>query len=224
MRSRYPSSSTLAYSFGPGGPVTPVDQGRSDRERRDVRGVARRAQKSFCARSGPAASDRNTCACGRCSRTCSCTRASFTSCSTCSRCGCSAWSWNGRGAAGSFGKFYAVCGIAAGVTQIVVSFAAAAGLRTDLLRADRRRIRRDLRPAARLRVYFPSRSILMFFVFPVPVRCAVAIMGGMALVASIDGSSSGVCKHGASRRARRRVFLLERRAHPSPLGDRNAAT
>jgi membrane associated rhomboid family serine protease len=32
----------------------------------------------------------------------------------------------------------------------------------------------------------------MFFVFPVPVRYAVAIMGGMALLASIDGSSSGV--------------------------------
>jgi membrane associated rhomboid family serine protease len=41
-------------------------------------------------------------------------------------------------------------------------------------------------------LYFPSRSILIFFVFPVPVRYAVAIMGGMALVASIDGSSSGV--------------------------------
>src|SRR6266576_1386746 len=41
-------------------------------------------------------------------------------------------------------------------------------------------------------LYFPSRVILMFFVFPVPVRYAVAIMGGMALLASIDGSNSGV--------------------------------
>jgi membrane associated rhomboid family serine protease len=91
-----------------------------------------------------------------------------------------------------FAKFYAVCGVAAGVTQIVVSFVplpvfeqiyyvqtvGASGAIFGLLLA--------------YALYFPNRSILMFFVFPVPVRYAVAIMGGMALVASIDGSSSGV--------------------------------
>jgi membrane associated rhomboid family serine protease len=91
-----------------------------------------------------------------------------------------------------FAKFYAVCGVAAGVTQIVVSFVplpvfeqiyyvqtvGASGAIFGLLLA--------------YALYFPSRSILMFFVFPVPVRYAVAIMGSMALLASIDGSSSGV--------------------------------
>ena len=91
-----------------------------------------------------------------------------------------------------FAKFYAVCGIAAGITQIVVSFVplpvfeqiyyvqtvGASGSIFGLLFA--------------YALYFPSRSILMFFVFPVPVRWAVTIMGGMALLASIDGSNSGV--------------------------------
>src|SRR6266550_3997836 len=91
-----------------------------------------------------------------------------------------------------FAKFYAVCGVAAGITQIVVSFVplpvfeqiyyvqtvGASGAIFGLLLA--------------YALYFPSRVILMFFVFPVPVRYAVAIMGGMALLASIDGSNSGV--------------------------------
>ena len=91
-----------------------------------------------------------------------------------------------------FAKFYAVCGVAAGVTQILVSFipvpvlqqiyyvqtVGASGAIFGLLFA--------------YALYFPSRSILMFFVFPVPVRWAVAIMGGMALLASIDGSGGGV--------------------------------
>ena len=91
-----------------------------------------------------------------------------------------------------FAKFYAVCGIAAGITQIVVSFVplpvfeqiyyvqtvGASGALFGLLLA--------------YALYFPSRSILMFLLFPVPVRYAVAIMGGIALLASIDGSSNGV--------------------------------
>src|ERR1051325_654735 len=73
-----------------------------------------------------------------------------------------------------FAKFYGVCGVAAGVSQILVSFlpfsvfeqiyyvqtVGASGAIFGLLLA--------------YALYFPSRQILMFFVFPVPVRYAVA--------------------------------------------------
>ena len=41
-------------------------------------------------------------------------------------------------------------------------------------------------------LYFPTRPILMFFVFPVPAKYAVMIMGAIALYASIGGDHGGV--------------------------------
>jgi membrane associated rhomboid family serine protease len=39
---------------------------------------------------------------------------------------------------------------------------------------------------------FPHRPILLFFVFPVPARYAVMILGAIAFLASTEGASSGV--------------------------------
>jgi membrane associated rhomboid family serine protease len=41
-------------------------------------------------------------------------------------------------------------------------------------------------------LYFPNRNILLWFVIPIPVRVFVALMGAIALLASIRGEGSGV--------------------------------
>jgi membrane associated rhomboid family serine protease len=41
-------------------------------------------------------------------------------------------------------------------------------------------------------LYYPDRPIYMYFLFPIPARVFVLIMGGIALLSSISGSQGGV--------------------------------
>ena len=41
-------------------------------------------------------------------------------------------------------------------------------------------------------LYFPNRLIYMYFVFPIPVRIFVLIMGGLAFMSSISDNGGGV--------------------------------
>jgi len=41
-------------------------------------------------------------------------------------------------------------------------------------------------------LYFPNAPIILFFVFPVPARYAVMIMGGIALLSSMEATGGGV--------------------------------
>jgi membrane associated rhomboid family serine protease len=41
-------------------------------------------------------------------------------------------------------------------------------------------------------LYFPNRPILLYFVFPVPAKYFVMIMGAIAFMAASDGAGSGV--------------------------------
>ena len=54
-----------------------------------------------------------------------------------------------------------------------------------LARRRHRRVRRDLRPAARLRVYFPDRPIYMYFVFPIPAKYLRADHGRARVLLSV---------------------------------------
>jgi membrane associated rhomboid family serine protease len=88
-----------------------------------------------------------------------------------------------------FTKFYFVCGVGAALTQIVLSLVpffsvpynipvvGASGAIYGVLAA--------------FALYFPTRPIVLFFVFPVPAKYAVMIMGAIALYAS-SMTSSGV--------------------------------
>jgi membrane associated rhomboid family serine protease len=41
-------------------------------------------------------------------------------------------------------------------------------------------------------LYFPHRPIYMYFVFPVPAKYFVMIMGGISLLSSLGGSGGGI--------------------------------
>jgi membrane associated rhomboid family serine protease len=91
-----------------------------------------------------------------------------------------------------FVKYYAVTGIGAAITTLVVSLLpfgisslmysavtmGASGALYGLLLA--------------FAMYFPNRPILMFLLFPVPAKYFVIIIGGISLLSSIGGSDRGV--------------------------------
>lgn len=86
-----------------------------------------------------------------------------------------------------FTKFYFACGIGAGVTQVLLGFIpgaigsqfyytatiGASGAIYGLLLA--------------FGLYFPTRPFLVFFVFPVPAKVLVMILGGMSLLLALGG-------------------------------------
>jgi membrane associated rhomboid family serine protease len=91
-----------------------------------------------------------------------------------------------------FLKFYFFCGVCAALTTLVLSFVPVgifAPLYQSLTIGASGAIFGVLLAYA---LYFPYRPILVMFVFPVPARYFVMIMGGMSLLASLSASSGGV--------------------------------
>jgi membrane associated rhomboid family serine protease len=91
-----------------------------------------------------------------------------------------------------FLKFYFFCGVCAALTTVVLSFIPL-GIFDPLYRSltigASGAIFGVLLAYA---LYFPHRPILMMFVFPVPARYFVMIMGGISLLAAMGASSGGV--------------------------------
>jgi membrane associated rhomboid family serine protease len=90
-----------------------------------------------------------------------------------------------------FLKFYFVTGIGAAALTVVASllpFAFTESLYTSNIIGASGAIYGLLLAYA---MYFPDRPIYMYFVFPIPAKVFVAIMGGIALLASL-GDSGGV--------------------------------
>ena len=92
-----------------------------------------------------------------------------------------------------FVKYYVVCGVGAALTTVVLSLTPLSifsGLYYALTVGASGAVYGILLAFA---LYFPHRPILFMFIFPVPARYAVMIMGGIALLSSLDaGSGSGV--------------------------------
>ena len=91
-----------------------------------------------------------------------------------------------------FVKFYFVCGIGAAVITVLVSllpFAPAHQLyRSNIVGASGAVYGLLLAYA----LYFPNRQIYMYFVFPIPVRIFVLIMGGLAFMSAMSDNGGGV--------------------------------
>ena len=66
-------------------------------------------------------------------------------------------------------------------------------------------------------LYFPDRPIYMYFVFPIPAKYFVMIMGAIAFYSSLN-DNSGVANADASRRTARRLSVSEGRADPPAVG------
>jgi membrane associated rhomboid family serine protease len=91
-----------------------------------------------------------------------------------------------------FTKFYFVSGVGAGLTTIVLSFmpgtfgsqlyysltVGASGAVYGVLLA--------------YALYFPNRPIYLWFLFPIPAKYFVMIIGGIALLSSIQATGSGI--------------------------------
>ena len=86
-----------------------------------------------------------------------------------------------------FTKYYFVTGIGAARHEP----AAVDVLRRHLLLGHGRRVRRNLRTAARLRDVLPAPASILF-IFPVPARISVMIVGAIAFLSSIGGPGGGV--------------------------------
>jgi len=88
-----------------------------------------------------------------------------------------------------FVKFYAITGIGAGLIAVLVSL-----LPFDVTRATY--ITNIVGASGALyglllafALYFPNRPILLFFLFPVPAKVFVAILGAIAFITSMEGNS-----------------------------------
>ena len=89
-----------------------------------------------------------------------------------------------------FARYYAITGIGAGLTTIAVSllpFAPTAGIYTEATIGASGALYGLLLAFA---LYYPNRPILMFFLFPVPAKYFVMILGGLAFLFSVEGGSS----------------------------------
>jgi membrane associated rhomboid family serine protease len=88
-----------------------------------------------------------------------------------------------------FAKFYAITGVGAGVISILVSLLPFAVTRAtyDINIIGASGALYGLLLAFAL--YYPNRPILMFFFFPVPAKYFVAILGAIAFITSVEGSS-----------------------------------
>src|SRR5687767_13628704 len=91
-----------------------------------------------------------------------------------------------------FTKFYFVSGVGAALTTVGLSLTPlpfAEGLYHSLTIGASGAIYGVLLAYA---LYFPHRPIYLYFVFPIPARYFVLILGGIALVSSVGSSGSGV--------------------------------
>jgi membrane associated rhomboid family serine protease len=89
-----------------------------------------------------------------------------------------------------FVRFYAITGVGAGLTTLLVSllpFAPTGAIYYSVTIGASGALYGLLLAFA---LYFPNRPILMFLLFPIPAKYFVMILGGLAFLTSIDGSGT----------------------------------
>jgi membrane associated rhomboid family serine protease len=91
-----------------------------------------------------------------------------------------------------FLKYYAICGVGAGATTLILSL-----LPIDIFAHLYTALTVGASGALygiylAYGMYFPNRPIYIYFIFPVPAKYLVMIMGGITLLLSLDGPGGGV--------------------------------
>jgi rhomboid family protein len=91
-----------------------------------------------------------------------------------------------------FVQYYFICGVGAAMTTVLLSFipgSFGAQLYYSLTIGASGAIYGILLAYA---LYFPNRPILLYFIFPIPAKYFVAIMGGISLLSSMSGPGGGI--------------------------------
>jgi membrane associated rhomboid family serine protease len=91
-----------------------------------------------------------------------------------------------------FVQYYFICGVGAALTTVLLSFVPGsfgAQLYYSLTIGASGAIYGILLAYA---LYFPNRPILLYFIFPVPAKYFVAIMGAISLLSSMSGPGGGI--------------------------------
>ena len=91
-----------------------------------------------------------------------------------------------------FTKYYFVCGIAAAMTTVLLSFVPFLGLDQLYFSRTVGASGAVLGVLLAYALYFPNRPIYMYFVFPIPAKYFVAIIGAISLLSSMGGPGGGV--------------------------------
>jgi membrane associated rhomboid family serine protease len=91
-----------------------------------------------------------------------------------------------------FTKFYFVSGVGAAVVQTLLSFVPLAALQQVYYVQTIGASGAIYGVLLAYALYFPNRPIFLYFVFPVPAKYFVMIMGGIALLASTGGAGGGI--------------------------------
>jgi membrane associated rhomboid family serine protease len=86
-----------------------------------------------------------------------------------------------------FAKFYAICGLGAGVTQILLGFVPLSFAAQFYLQSTIGASGAIFGLLLAYALYFPHRAILVFFVFPVQARYLVMIYAGIELLYAFGG-------------------------------------
>ena len=91
-----------------------------------------------------------------------------------------------------FLRYYVVCGVGAALTTVVFTM-------LPVSVADQLWVTTTIGASGPVYgvllafgLYFPNRPILIYFIFPIPAKYLVMIMGGIALMASMSGGGGGV--------------------------------
>ena len=91
-----------------------------------------------------------------------------------------------------FLRYYVVCGVGAALTTVVFTM-------LPVSVADQLWVTTTIGASGAVYgvllafgLYFPNRPILIYFIFPIPAKYFVMIMGGIALMASMSGGGGGV--------------------------------
>jgi rhomboid family protein len=91
-----------------------------------------------------------------------------------------------------FVKYYFICGVGAAMTTVLLSFVPGSfgdQLYYSLTIGASGAIYGILLAYA---LYFPNRPILLYFIFPIPAKYFVAIMGAISLLSSMGGPGGGI--------------------------------
>jgi membrane associated rhomboid family serine protease len=91
-----------------------------------------------------------------------------------------------------FTKFYLVSGVGAAVVQTLLSFVPFAPLQQIYYIQTVGASGAVYGVLLAYAMYFPHRPIYMYFVFPIPAKYFVMIIGAISLLSSIDGTGGGI--------------------------------